>query len=72
MHPCTEQHDLSALLHIVQWPALRNTEMAFSLINPYKPFCGTSANSAKPDQTPQNAASDQVLHCLQTDFSIKI
>ena len=24
----------------------------------------TLANSADPDQTPQNAASDQVLHCL--------
>ena len=35
-------------------------------------FGGTSANSAKPDQTPQNVASDQVLHCLQTEFSIKI
>ena len=23
------------------------------------------ANSADPDQTPQNAASDQGLHCLQ-------
>ena len=32
-------------------------------LNQYKPtklpFCGTAANSAKPDQTP-----DQVLHCL--------
>ena len=25
---------------------------------------GTFANSADPDQTPQNAASDQGLHCL--------
>ena len=31
----------------------------------------TSANSAKPDQMPQNAASDQVLLCLQIDVSIK-
>ena len=29
-------------------------------------FCGISANSAKPDHTPQNEASDQVLHCLLT------
>ena len=35
-------------------------------------FCGTSANSAKPDQTPQNAASDQVLHCLLIGVSLKI
>ena len=35
-------------------------------------FCGTSANSANTDQTPQNAASDQVLHCLLTGVSFKI
>ena len=29
------------------------------IIHPYKPKCGTSANSADPDQTPQNTASDQ-------------
>ena len=44
-----------------------------AFLNTYKPsvrpFCGTSANSAKPDQTPQNAASDQVLHCLLTKVS---
>ena len=27
-------------------------------------YKGTSANSVKPDQTPQNAASDQSLNCL--------
>ena len=36
------------------------------------PFCCTSANSPKPDQTPQNEASDQVLHCLLTELSFKI
>ena len=37
-------------------------------VNPFKPsvFYGTSANSAEPDQTPQNAVSDQVLHDLPT------
>ena len=41
-------------------------------VNPFKPsFCGTLTNSAKPDQTPQNAASDQVLHCLLTEDSLK-
>ena len=29
-----------------------------------KPFCGTKGNSADPDQTPQNVASDQGLQCL--------
>ena len=36
------------------------------------PFYGTSAHSAKPDQMPQNVASDQVLHCLLTEVSFKI
>ena len=27
-------------------------------------FYGTSANSAEPDKTPQDAAFYQVLHCL--------
>ena len=30
-------------------------------------FCGTYANSANPDQTPHNVASDQGLHCLLTE-----
>ena len=30
----------------------------------YKTYTGTLANSADPDQTTQNAASDQGLHCL--------
>ena len=29
------------------------------------------ANSADPDQTPHNMASDQGLYCLLTGFSIK-
>ena len=44
-------------------------------VNPFKHsvlFNGTSANSAEPDQTPQNAASDQALHYLLTEGSIKI
>ena len=56
-------------------------------VNPYKSsvlFCGTQANSADPDQTPQhvaynqvlkylqNVASAQVLHSLLSEFSIKI
>ena len=32
---------------------------------------GSRANSADPDQTPHNVASDQVLHCLLTGFSMK-
>ena len=28
------------------------------------PINGTFANIVDPDQTPQNAASDQCLHCL--------
>ena len=33
---------------------------------------GPAANSADPDQTPHNVASDLGLHCLLTGFSIKI
>ena len=32
---------------------------------------GTLANSADPDQRPQNTASHQGLHCLLTGFSIR-
>ena len=32
---------------------------------------GTYANSVDPDQRPQNAASDQGLHCLLTGIAIK-
>ena len=49
--------------------------MILTYINPYKPSVlvyGTWANSAKPDQTPQNAASDQVCYCLLTEVSFKI
>ena len=57
---------------------------AFSMIDlqlhPFKPsvlFMGlwqtvTNQNSEQPDKTPQNAASDQVLHCLLTECSIEI
>ena len=43
--------------------------------NPYKPsvlFRGSSANSAKQDQTPQNATFDQVRHRLLTEVSFEI
>ena len=32
------------------------------------PFCGTQTNGADPDHMPQNAASDQVLHFLLTEY----
>ena len=35
-------------------------------------FVGYRQNSTYPDQTTQNAASDQGLHCLLTEYSIKI
>ena len=35
-------------------------------------FCGTKANSGDPDQTPQNAASDQGLRCLLAESSFRI
>ena len=30
------------------------------------PFCRAQATSADPDQTPQNVALDQGLHCFPT------
>ena len=47
----------------------------YVLFNPYKPsvkFCGTKENNADPDQTPQNEVSDEGLHCLLTESSIRI
>ena len=42
-------------------------------LNPQKhPFCGTQTNSADPDQTLQNVASDQGLHYSLTEFYIFI
>ena len=35
------------------------------------PVWRTQANIADPVQTPQNAASDQGLHCLLTDISMQ-
>ena len=34
-----------------------------------RPFYGASASCTDPDQTPQNAASDQVLHSLLTEYT---
>ena len=47
----------------------------FDTINPYNfsaHFVGHYANSADPYQMPQNAASNQGLHCLLTECFIKI
>ena len=35
-------------------------------------FCRASENSVAANQTPHDAASDQGLHCLLTECSIKI
>ena len=46
-----------------------------TIIDPFKSsvlFMGRRPNVAEPDQTPQNAASDQVHYCLLTVHSIKI
>ena len=37
----------------------------------WKPVEGSKANSADPDQTPLDVASDQGLQCLLTELSIK-
>ena len=35
-------------------------------------FYGISTNNAEPDKTPQNAASDQFLHCFLTECTFII
>ena len=37
----------------------------------YKTWTETFENSADPDQTPQNAVSDQDLHCLLKSKEVK-
>ena len=57
----------------------QNHERSFSklfyllsiIINPFLPVNDSQANSADPDQTPHNVASDQGLQCLLTGFCIK-
>ena len=52
---------------------LREKTVSFTLNHiPMVFFYGTYANSANPDQTPQNTASDQGLRYLLTESSIKI
>ena len=41
------------------------------LTHSYLEVKGSKANSADPDQTSHNVASDQGLQCLETGFSIK-
>ena len=38
----------------------------------WRPFYGASASSAGPGETPPHAASDQGLHCLLAECSIRI
>ena len=54
-------------------PRVRRTNQMFTILNPQhvvsKPnwtglSAGALANSADPDQAPQNAAYDQGMHCL--------
>ena len=49
---------------------MRQLIMNFSIFTG-KPVKESKANSADSDQTPNNVASDQGLHCLLTGFSIK-
>ena len=60
--------------HLYNWnrqetTGIISTSGSFQLseINPFipsVPFKGIFANSVNPEQTPQNAVSDQGLHCL--------
>ena len=45
--------------------AMDGSVTAYQPIYAKRPIKRTLANNVDPDQTPQNAASDQGLHCLQ-------
>ena len=54
--------------------SIGSSELKVTVINPFKHlnlayFYGTSANSEESDQ---NVASDQVLHCLLIECTLKI
>ena len=46
----------------------KNYENSVDFLNTF--LKGPKANSADPDQTPHNMASDQGLHCLLPEFSV--
>ena len=55
--------------HIVYNQIIRKNSLThISLVS----FLGAWANSAYPDQTPQNATHDQGLLCLLTHYSVRI
>ena len=67
----TPQPDLSMSSKVIPfWSRIILIDLSFTFFNSYKSsvlFAG-----ANPDQTPQNAASDHGLHCLLTDYSVRI
>ena len=65
--PLTESLDTTECMNGQQRPGwcFAHAQDDFNPFNPFKPnpIKGTLANNLDPDQTPQNAASDQGLHC---------
>ena len=56
---------------IIQVILIRRTR-CLNYLKAGRPFNVISANSTKPDQTLQNLASDQVLHCLLTESTFDL
>ena len=73
----TDQRNQTAHLYEIQVTVIYScailvtvTECRAKRVN-YKTWTETFANSAGPDKTPQNAASDQGLRCMFTLKEIK-
>ena len=56
-------HALKFMLELTESQMLFELNMFFTVV--WIPVKGYLANNADPDRTPQNAASDQGLHCLK-------
>ena len=56
---------------IIQVIIIRRTR-CLNYLKAGRPFNGMSANSTKPNQTLQNAASDRVLHRLLTECTFNL
>ena len=69
MPPLTQFWSALSLLALQKHPTYQTWRLNLTHLSLASFLWDILANSAKPDQTPQNAASDQVLHCLPTEVS---
>ena len=69
LHGCAGSPEPSLVAYLIS--TIISWAGSFNPLGPSCPIKGTQANSADPDQMPQNAAFDQGLHCLHTQIPIK-